>query len=481
LPETDEVFSEPVPDVDADVEQLDPEELPDVPDLPPEPEPLPEPLPELEPELPPEPDIDPEPEPAPDTELEPAAHDDSTDEAEESPDLVAAIDDAFEDLPDMPAFEADTAVIDSTPKPDLEAIAKQAITNLPRAKTDLSKPSDVPDLSDVPDVPDLPDPVSPLTAPAAAASVGFDDLEDDLPPIPDVENIGKANFDEPLDLDDDIEYDLADDDLSADESLDPEEDHTTAPAEELDSLEADADLKPDTTDKPSAVSTIFGGLRGWFGQLKALELICLLVIAVACIGGIFLFKHWEKLGTPPREVAPQPAEEMPKNLDGEIVKTSSLRAYWRNPTEKEADKMGEFQLVLSGPAPREGMKEEDIKKEVAKAKAQREARIAGQFIPEIEMTLEGSASGNVVVSFYNPDGDLVDTASARIDGGKFVDGDQRSATTTFACILDGFATEFVLAQYQEERDLLWYVKIRESRDNKEFNDVAFFYFPGDSQ
>lgn len=262
-------------------------------------------------------------------------------------------------------------------------------------------------------------------------------LSIDPNPIPDVEAIARRP---------DPPEDSADAELDALIPLPPPPDEATAAAFSPDAGEPLADDELTIDDIPSPqppdkrVESATGAGRSLFGQLKPLELASLIVIALGCLGGIFLFNSWSKSGLPPRSVPAKPAETAPSRLDGQIVQISKLEAYWRSKDESDSSK------------------------------------VMSKFLPELSLTLDGGTKGYLLAIFRNAEGELVDTADLKIEAGKFVSTGNDTATLTATI---GLENEFVLATYRAEDRWRWNVTLRESADKEEWTDIARFYFPAD--
>ncbi len=137
-----------------------------------------------------------------------------------------------------------------------------------------------------------------------------------------------------------------------------------------------------STQPPDRSQSATGAGRSVLGQLKPLELASLIVIALGCLGGVFIFNSWSKSGLPPRSVPAKPAETAPSSLDGQIVQISKLEAYWRSKDETDPSK------------------------------------VISEFLPELSLTLDGGTKGYFLAIFRNAEGELVDTADQKVEGWK---------------------------------------------------------------
>ncbi|MFT5854466.1 MAG: hypothetical protein ACI8XO_001710 [Verrucomicrobiales bacterium] len=418
----DEISSE---EVAAPVEEtIEPEpELPDAPDaefvatpsavesqepeLEPEPEFIPtpvviEPEPDLEPAslLDPEPDFAPtpaEPEPQPIADPEPVVE--STLESLGDPDSELLPEEVFE-----PEFEPELVAVR---EPEFEPISPSA----PASETAADL---LPDEEFIP-------------APAAAEPGDLDRDFEDLPDVPELE-LPPIESPEPA---------LAADDSIQDLEPDQSSSQTLAVGDSLD----DDDVGSKVSQAAKSGSS-FGGLKGFVGQLQPLEMACLTVIFISCLGGAFLFNSWSKAGIPPRQIDPKPAEHAPDSIDGAIAKIGKLEAYWRPKSETDSPK------------------------------------ITSDFLPVLNLTLDSSSKGYLLAIFRNAEGDLVDTADQKIEGGKFVTTGKSSGTMTAT---SGLPNDYALATYRVENKWRWSVTLRESADQQEWTDLAVFYFPGESR
>ncbi|MGI9240264.1 MAG: hypothetical protein ACR2RV_05655 [Verrucomicrobiales bacterium] len=285
------------------------------------------------------------------------------------------------------------------------------------------------------DLPDVPEPALPPQQPPETPS------QIDPTPVPDFKAMAQPTG---------LPRSVADPDV---EDFDPPAPAPAAPAESTpddntgaqsideDELAAEEAVPPPPP-PPEKSDTKMGLGNKLFGQLAPLELASLAVIAVGCIFGVFLFNSWSKSGLPPRTVLEKPAESVPSSLDGQIIQASSLEAYWRARNENDSSK------ITSG------------------------------FLPELELTLAGSANGYLLAIFRNDEGQLVGTADLKVEAGKVVSTGSQTGTLTSPVGLDN---EFVLATYRVEDKWRWQVTLKESVDKEDWAEIAHFYFPADSR
>ena len=371
----------------------------------------------------------------------------------ESTDVPAA-DEAPDELADLPDLDVEaeveptTTIPDEDPEPDpvelpetdpIDIDAPDLEEDLPELPTlDESLGDDLDPLPSLPDDEEFPveeEPPDPI-----------DSEFDDLPELPDLDSIEALSPADEVLIDPTPQPDyeaLVAEDVS-EEDL-PDDETTPAIASDGAEYEGDDDLiddpLPEETDHidPIRGNGVLAATKEWFAGLKPLELASLIVIALSCLAGIFMFSAWSKKGTPQRPLLPQPQATTPGSISGSHVTISSIDSYWESSAtdDPEADQ---------------------------------------QFLPVLELTVEPSSTGTILAVFKDDQGGIIDSVSERVEGGRFVSTGE--ATGRLVCP-SGLENEFLLATYLGDDDWNWTVNLRESKDNREFADLAFFNFTGD--